>query len=102
MQVSDEMLRAAREAYLEASDLTADAEPMRAALEAALSAAPAEAGARDGFGAADVAFLARDKHATWTDPEDRDAAVLWHWRGFQDGAEWQKARTVPDTERSEK
>lgn len=42
---------------------------------------------RDDFDAADEAFKKRDKHATWGDAEDRDAAVLWHWRGFQDGAD---------------
>lgn len=43
----------------------------------------------DDFAAAEEAFGARDAHATWADRADRDAAVRWHWRGFQDGAEWQ-------------
>lgn len=41
----------------------------------------------DDFDAADAAFKKRDERATWGDAEDRDAAVRWHWRGFQDGAE---------------
>lgn len=37
--------------------------------------------------AADAAFKLRDEQATWGDVEEREAAVRWHWRGFQDGAQ---------------
>lgn len=36
--------------------------------------------------AADAAFKKRDERATWGSDADRGAAVVWHWRGFQDGA----------------
>jgi len=50
--------------------------------------------------AADAAFKKRDEHATWSDERDRDAAVRWHWRGFQDGAELarREARSEPTFE----
>lgn len=56
---------------------------------------------RDEFQAADAAFKKRDEHAAWVDASDRDAAVRWHWRGFQDGAEHVRRalRTRTDDER---
>lgn len=45
---------------------------------------------REDFDAANAAFKARDEHATWGDPDDRDAAVRWHWRGFQDGVAFRR------------
>ena len=101
MQVNDEMLRAAREAYLEASDLIADAEPMRAALEAALSVTPAEAG----WSTTDRREAEAEAHRRFGEWErSRVPEVAYRGggarNGFILGAEWQKARTVPE-ERTE-
>jgi len=44
-----------------------------------------------------AAFESHDA-PTWDDPVARDAAIRWHMRGFEAGAQWEATRPVTDTE----